>query len=617
MSQVGNTWRPNDATPRQISQYGYTLDNRGQRTAVSVQGEAVGGSGFSWTWGYDSRGELTGATHSTDNTRDRAYDYDPIGNRIRSKAGPSSNPWFYYGCRNSLNQYTVFALGDGSCSPDPEWGTPAYDADGNLTNDGGIQHPGQYVGTPYAFVYDGENRLTAAMPSSPTTGSKKVTYTYDYRNRRVRRQVFNWNPNATPTPTWQTTPSEDTRYVWDGWLLLAELNGASSNALLRSYTWGLDLAGQWAGGLGTGGVRGSLEAAGGIGGLLAVHEGSSSNYVYTFDGNGNVSEVVDLSVGTWNPSTVMVAKYQYDPYGNVLGTPGGAYAATNRWRFSTKQFDSETNLGYWGRRWYSSQLGRWTNRDPIEEAGGANLYAYLQNASEGAQDPLGETGAGGVVGAVQVPAYVAAALAAAWAAVAILDTCSCESLPGVRLDAEKAVKDAQDAVVTMGGEITAKIISLQAAFVAACARAATRCAPKVDPCPTDPAPDPEPDPEPEPPPKADPKPPPQPKIDPVPPLPPLPPRYRPPRQQPRCAPCVPPVGTRKYEVHTTHKDHGWNPHTHHFQVEQEPYRPNHSNSCICKWRRNYVPTTQGDSPYAGETPILPSDWPVGGGGPMP
>ena len=40
-------------------------------------------------------------------------------------------------------------------------------------------------------------------------------------------------------------------------------------------------------------------------------------------------------------------------------------------------------------RAYSPLLGRWISRDPIEEEGGINLYAYVGNGPTGAIDPLG------------------------------------------------------------------------------------------------------------------------------------------------------------------------------------------------------------------------------------
>ena len=36
-------------------------------------------------------------------------------------------------------------------------------------------------------------------------------------------------------------------------------------------------------------------------------------------------------------------------------------------RFSTKYYDAETDLYYYGYRYYSPSLGRWISRDPITE----------------------------------------------------------------------------------------------------------------------------------------------------------------------------------------------------------------------------------------------------------
>jgi RHS repeat-associated protein len=94
------------------------------------------------------------------------------------------------------------------------------------------------------------------------------------------------------------------------------------------------------------------------------------------------------------------------------GVPdAGAYAAENPWRFSTKPFDAETGLGYWGYRYYSPALGRWLSADPFAELGhvlikrGAlgrdrlgeaeaitifNAYDYVRNDPLAAVDPFGE-----------------------------------------------------------------------------------------------------------------------------------------------------------------------------------------------------------------------------------
>jgi len=43
-----------------------------------------------------------------------------------------------------------------------------------------------------------------------------------------------------------------------------------------------------------------------------------------------------------------------------------------------------------GRRYYSPELGRWMNRDPIGERGGVNLYLFCLNTAISSSDPVGK-----------------------------------------------------------------------------------------------------------------------------------------------------------------------------------------------------------------------------------
>lgn len=58
-------------------------------------------------------------------------------------------------------------------------------------------------------------------------------------------------------------------------------------------------------------------------------------------------------------------------------------------RFSSKYFDAESGLSYYGFRYYKPQLGRWLNRDPIKEDGGNNLYQFIKNEPISSWDYLG------------------------------------------------------------------------------------------------------------------------------------------------------------------------------------------------------------------------------------
>lgn len=126
----------------------------------------------------------------------------------------------------------------------------------------------------------------------------------------------------------------------------------------NGYVYGLDLSQ-------------SLQGAGTIGGLVwASLDGTEASYAY--DANGNVANLVATD-------GVIVATYDYDPYGNLVSS-SGTLADDNPYRFSTKYADEETGLVYYGFRFYSPSLGRWLNRDPIGEVGGLNLYACCMNS---------------------------------------------------------------------------------------------------------------------------------------------------------------------------------------------------------------------------------------------
>src|SRR5262249_44385185 len=156
------------------------------------------------------------------------------------------------------------------------------------------------------------------------------------------------------------TVSSAKRFLYDGWSLVGEFNapsGTSIGSLIRSYTWGLDIAR-------------SLTDAGGVGALVQIHDyNASKDYFPSYDGNGNVMALyeADTSGGP------CVAAYEYSPFGEFLRCEG-TYAKENPFRFSTKFTDDETGLLYYGHRYYSPSQGRFLGRDPIEEKGGLNLY---------------------------------------------------------------------------------------------------------------------------------------------------------------------------------------------------------------------------------------------------
>ena len=112
-------------------------------------------------------------------------------------------------------------------------------------------------------------------------------------------------------------------YVYDGNVVIQERD--INNLPTATYTRGKDLSG-------------SLQGAGGIGGLLARTDNTTGQPAfYHADGNGNVTMLV-------NSAQAVVAKYLYDAFGNTLSL-SGPLAFANLYRFSSKETHPEFGLG--------------------------------------------------------------------------------------------------------------------------------------------------------------------------------------------------------------------------------------------------------------------------------
>jgi len=351
--------------------YSYNVAN--QRTHNTLA------DGSYWIYGYDSLGQVTNACkYFADGTavagQQFDYSFDTIGNRTQTKAGGdqtgsnlrSAN---YYA--NNLNQLTnrdvpayvdimgasilsnsvtvngstayrkgeyfrqqlaannassalwtniivsggLNVTGNVYVAKQPE--VFKYDADGNLTNDG-----------RFAYIWDGENRLTKMVVNTNVGPQYTLNFSYDYQGRRIQKMV---STNSVGIYT--------NRFLYDGWNVVAEVNPASS--LVRSYVWGTDLSG-------------SQQGAGGVGGLLAVsyYGSTTTNCFVAYDGNGNVAGLINAADGT------IAANYEYAAFGEPIRITG-VMAKNNPFRFSTKYADDESDLLYYGYRYYKPSTGTW------------------------------------------------------------------------------------------------------------------------------------------------------------------------------------------------------------------------------------------------------------------
>ncbi|HVR82813.1 MAG TPA: RHS repeat-associated core domain-containing protein, partial [Planctomycetota bacterium] len=180
------------------------------------------------------------------------------------------------------------------------------------------------------YSWDAENRLLAiGYP-----GGQQTTFTYDGLGRRV---------------SVTSVQGVTTRYLWSGGNIVQSRDG--SDSVLRSYY-----------------PEGEL--------IL----GSGSRLFYCTDNLGSVRDVLSVGDGT------TVSSYDYEPYGAVVQS---AQAIPTDYRFAGMFLEPDSGLYLTPHRAYDPGTGRWLSRDPIEEAGGINLYGYVAGDPIDLVDPDG------------------------------------------------------------------------------------------------------------------------------------------------------------------------------------------------------------------------------------
>ncbi len=347
--------------------YGYDSDNRLTSVASAASGSFSFGydslsrrisltrpNGVNVNYTYDSLSRLLSVLdQSRKGTLDgAAYTYDPAGNRLSrqdyrtgtmsnfaydaiyqllqvTQAGQPTETYSYDDVGNRLSSLGVSPYSyDNSNELNSQPGVSySYDANGNL-----ISKTDSNGTTSYSW--DVENRLTSVtLPGSGGT----VSYQYDPFGRRIEK----------------ISPAGTTIYAYDGDNVVEELDG-SGTAVAR-YTQGL-----------------------GIDEPLAMVRGGAS-YYYNADGLGSITSLTSAS-------GQIAASYTYDSFGKLTASTG---TVTNPFRYTGREYGTETKLYYYRARYYDSSVGRFISEDPTRFGGGVNSYAYIRNNPINLIDPLG------------------------------------------------------------------------------------------------------------------------------------------------------------------------------------------------------------------------------------
>ena len=305
----------------------YALDVLGRRTAQTREDNVTE------NYSYDATSQLTGVSYGTGKAE--TFAYDAAGNRSEVgrvlPAAPLPRESYQ---ANALNQYTAVA------------GVAlAYDANGNLVNDG-----------RQAYRYDAQNRLIAVENTAV-----RAEFFYDARNRCVLRKY------STPVAAGQ-------------WML----NAADSRALTYDTAWNL-LAERTLNGVQAG---------------KYLH-GQRTDEILTATVNGQttypLADGLGSTVALANKKAKVTDRYRYDAYGQPRALtasyqPATATASAYRFLFTGREWLASVSLNDHRYRYYSPGLGRWTATDPIRFSGGdINLCRYAENSPHLYNDNFGLT----------------------------------------------------------------------------------------------------------------------------------------------------------------------------------------------------------------------------------
>jgi YD repeat-containing protein len=242
---------------------------------------------------------------------------------VANSSAPWRGPLAIYAVKRSSGSGDLFKVESRMAEVAAALQTFSYDHDGNLTGDGLVD-----------YSWDAENRLirmeTSVAARSAGFPHREITFRYDYLGRRVQKRVVDVT---------QSLEVSSRRFLYDGWSLVAEYaapGGTGCGALVRSYTWGLDIVT-------------SLAQSGGVGALLQIADHpSGKTYLPAYDGNGNIAALLNASTGA------LSASYEYSPFGEPLRAQTfDSTVADNPFRFSTRYTDVETGLVYYGHRYYN------------------------------------------------------------------------------------------------------------------------------------------------------------------------------------------------------------------------------------------------------------------------
>ncbi len=345
LSNLTNSW---------AGSFGFSYDALSRRTQMTRP------NGVTTNYSYDNLSHLLSALHQlSGSTIDGAsYTVDSAGNRT-AKTDQLASVTTNYGYDYT---YQLLQATQGGTTTE----SYTYDSVGNRLSSLGVSSytnnsSNELTGNSSAsFTYDYNGNTTSKSVSSATTD-----YAWDYENRMTSVTLpgsggtvsFKYNPFGRRIE--KISPNATGIFVYDGDNLVETVNATGST--VARYTQGPN-----------------------IDEPLAMQRGTTTDY-YEQDGLGSITSL-SSSTGT------IAQSYTYDSFGNTTNSSG---SVTNFFRYTAREFDTESNLYYDRARYLDQATGRFINEDRIRFLGlDQNLYRYVWNSVPNFRDPRGLIGVG-------------------------------------------------------------------------------------------------------------------------------------------------------------------------------------------------------------------------------
>ncbi len=356
------TW---DALSRNLTQAGpqgtasYTYDAAGRRTQLTYPG-----TGLFVNTDYLVTGEVTkvrenGATTGVGVLA--TYTYDNLGNRLSTTFGNGAVQAFTFDPVSRLSQLT----NDLSGTTNDLTATFAYSPASQIAST--VRTGDTYAWTGHgngstAFVQNGLNQQTnigGAAAAWDTKGNlvtePQTAKTYGYSSENLLTSTsggvtLGYDPLLR---LYNVNGATTTRFAYDGLNAIAEYN--ATNALQRRFVFGP-----------------------GVDEVIVQYEGTgtTSRRFMSSDERGSVISLTDNT-------GVLLNLNRYDEYGKPQSTNVG------RFQYTGQKWIAEAGLYDYKFRDYLPHLGIFAQTDPIRQAGGVNLYAYVGGDPVNWTDPLG------------------------------------------------------------------------------------------------------------------------------------------------------------------------------------------------------------------------------------